>query len=339
MTVRIFLISSGLLLVLMYLSHPRKVDLSGVDGELRPYVDQFLCAAGERGWQLDLSELRMEFTDGYVTVDSQSFCGYAWNFRKEGPPFVQIARVCWDEYSVEEKEILVFHELGHALLQRPHTNKRLPSGSFASLMNSLHTVGVYDDFTMQKRSYYLDELFSATPPSLPDWARDREQVTVIMADTLELAGSGWEFRNEGEPIAGGEISQEAAASGNYALKIYVSPEEEAAASSYWRYIIRKPQVPEGTKLVLKAKIRTEEVTGPGVVMAMRGDNFRAGRSPLNITSENQLRITGTSDFTEYVIDWLDYFPEGVDALYIFLLLKEGSTGTVYFDDITLEQHF
>lgn len=338
MTARHYLFFCGLSLVMVFCTHRRTADLSGVDPELRPYVDQFLCAAEERGLSPDLNALTMEFTDGYVTVDNQSFCGYAWNFGQEGPPWIQIGRICWNEYTEEEREILVFHELGHALLQRFHHNQRLPSGSFASLMNSLHTVGVYDNFTLQKRSYYLDELF-AGEVTLPDWARKRQQVEVIMADTLELAGAGWEFRNEGGPADGGEISQEAAASGNYALKICLAPEKEGQPSSYWRYIIRKPQVSPGTKLVLKAKIRTEEVSGPGVVLAMRGDNFRAGRSPLNITSEGRFTIDGTSNFTEYAIDWLDYFPDGVDALYIFLLLKEGSTGTVYFDDITLEQHY
>jgi predicted SprT family Zn-dependent metalloprotease len=43
---------------------------------------------------------------------------------------------CWQSYNDINKEKLLFHELGHAVLNRPHNDYKLPDGDFKSMMCS-----------------------------------------------------------------------------------------------------------------------------------------------------------------------------------------------------------
>jgi len=55
---------------------------------------------------------------------------------------------------VFNKECLLFHELGHALLRRSHNEALLENGESASVMNELLPKSY-----LQNKEYYLDELF------------------------------------------------------------------------------------------------------------------------------------------------------------------------------------
>jgi hypothetical protein len=84
---------------------------------------------------------------------------------------------CWD--NPEQREALIFHELGHCVLGRSHNTETLPNGDPKSLMVS-GNIGVYspcnyaideeDCNFLHKRSYYIDELFNESTPA-PDWAK------------------------------------------------------------------------------------------------------------------------------------------------------------------------
>lgn len=69
------------------------------------------------------------------------------------------------------REAWVFHELGHAILQRSHSNLKLPNGDFKSIMIETddvnHVIFLYEMGT-EKRTYYIDELFNSGTPA-PDW--------------------------------------------------------------------------------------------------------------------------------------------------------------------------
>lgn len=71
------------------------------------------------------------------------------------------------------REAFVFHELGHAILQRSHSNLKLPNGDFKSLMIATgpegHVVDLYE-MGSERRTYYIDELFNSGTP-VPDWAK------------------------------------------------------------------------------------------------------------------------------------------------------------------------
>lgn len=76
--------------------------------------------------------------------------------------------------------------------------------------------------------------------------------------------------------------------------------------------------------------------GEGISIAM-GGNFGANKnyaSAFFTESRGKITITGTSDFTEYTIRF-DSFPANANSVYVLLFFLPGTTGTAYYDDVSL----
>ena len=96
-----------------------------------------------------------------------------------------------------------------------------------------------------------------------------------------------------------------------------------------------PTIPTGAKLTLKAKIKTVNLQGKGVSLAMIGyQSFRNDVKTVFSTSTEKTPITGTSEFKEYTAT-LDQYPGNIDYISIYLFYLPKTTGVAYFDDITL----
>ena len=138
--------------------------------ELDPFVALFLEEAEARGKNPNnslgelLNTLTIEFNDGL-----NDYCGYG-RFSLSGIPSVEISTrdICWRDRDQISREALIFHELGHAVLQRPHLDSTLPNGMLKSLMNTNRQFGLYESDS-KERTYYIDELFDINAP-VPDWA-------------------------------------------------------------------------------------------------------------------------------------------------------------------------
>ncbi len=146
----------------------------GIQLAFRTHVKNFYDEANLRDENPDniigqtIESLKMIFD---VDLDEQ-YCGYAYGFDNPfSDPFVVISTrpECWGERNEAERELLVFHELGHAILTRYHDNSQLPSGHKKSIMVSDNTLfTIYADNETDKRNYYLDELFDPNTPE-PEW--------------------------------------------------------------------------------------------------------------------------------------------------------------------------
>jgi hypothetical protein len=136
---------------------------------VRPYFDKFLREGAKRGISVASGNLVVELT-GPVQSGSQQVCASTWGevigLRQN---LIRIDTLClsW-AYGGAEREILVMHELGHALLQRLHRNDRFPSGDRASLMAEQWNIGEFYAADPAKETYYFDELFLPSTP-MPPW--------------------------------------------------------------------------------------------------------------------------------------------------------------------------
>ena len=72
---------------------------------------------------------------------------------------IKIDKEAWDEHDSDAvyKEALIFHEIGHCVLNRDHWDGVLDNGYAASIMNS-NLNGVLPRYS-EDRAYYMDELF------------------------------------------------------------------------------------------------------------------------------------------------------------------------------------
>jgi hypothetical protein len=146
-----------------------------IDEELLPYLETFLTEANNRGVEFDAENLILEFGTAVDEV-----CGECSNPGNGGQRKVTIVRssLCWLDAPSQNREALVFHELGHCLLKRGHRDDKLPNGAVSSIMYSEHndpySPCIYDlggDNSCDKtprRAYYIDELFDPSTP-VPDW--------------------------------------------------------------------------------------------------------------------------------------------------------------------------
>lgn len=104
------------------------------------------------------------FSAGHVPVnfgntENESFEGVCFSY-PDGTTEVIIKETWWNSASQSLKESLLFHELGHCVLNREHDNETHDSGNTTykgSLMNSvIVSSGQYNSH----RSGYLTELFT-----------------------------------------------------------------------------------------------------------------------------------------------------------------------------------
>jgi hypothetical protein len=151
-----------------------------VDKDLEVYVKSFIDEAKKRGIEIKAENLIMEFG-----VASSEICGQFTQAASNGQRTIVIRNEssCWKNAPNENREALVFHELGHGLLGRLHRDDLLLNGAVASIMNS-QSSGAYEpcgyDISgdnngsncnkTSRRSYYIDELFDAKT-AIPPWGK------------------------------------------------------------------------------------------------------------------------------------------------------------------------
>jgi hypothetical protein len=152
-----------------------------VPGEVEPYIQKFTAEARLRGKDIAINNLIVTFGP----TSSDDVCGACLPGSADPDGQVRIVLsnnpYCWQELTLEEREELVFHELGHCVLGRiAHRNDRLPNGDYASLMNArgtglyarcVYDIGSANDCDRRyRRQYYLDELFDENTPA-PAWGK------------------------------------------------------------------------------------------------------------------------------------------------------------------------
>jgi len=71
---------------------------------------------------------------------------------------IEIDQSFWNRASHLQREMVVFHELGHCILRRGHKEDRFQNGICKSIMRS--GLGACSDaYTPTNRSYFIEELF------------------------------------------------------------------------------------------------------------------------------------------------------------------------------------
>ncbi|GAB4407248.1 MAG: hypothetical protein OHK0039_09610 [Bacteroidia bacterium] len=154
------------------------------------------------------------------------------------------------------------------------------------------------------------------------------------------AGTGlpdyW-YYSEGDSLAAGAALWSGAAyEGTRCLKL--SRTTEDPMHEYWGQTFA--QVYRRNKaMVLRVFIKTEAVTGHGVALMLRGDDaFEArGEAEAFATTQGQILIAGTQDWTEYSLRLPDGFDGQIQSVSLYLVLLPEATGTVYFDQVSLTE--
>ena len=126
-----------------------------IDAALQSYFDNFQEEAALRGITVDYQAAQVE---GILTYLPNAIAGQC--VQTEGKPSqIRIDQTIWSRSSTSIKEFLVFHELGHCILDRSHDDTRNTDGTCASIMHS-GTTNCRNAYNATTRKAYLDELFA-----------------------------------------------------------------------------------------------------------------------------------------------------------------------------------
>jgi hypothetical protein len=92
----------------------------------------------------------------------------------------------------------------------------------------------------------------------------------------------------------------------------------------------------GGSATLRARVKTDLV-GQGVSLVIRGDDtlVPSGSAEAFISTQNRIAITGVQDWTEYSIT-MNWVPWGMKSITVYLVFLPETTGTVFFDAVSLE---
>ena len=156
-----------------------------VPANIQSYIDLFEQEAAARGLALDIDNLRVVFEGDLNDGTAAGLC----TFPQAGePPFIRLDTTSsnWQN-NLFSRETLVFHELGHCVLDiRGHRDRRLPNENYASLMRTSGEQVYGGLLTGFKRDYYLDELFDENAPA-PAWAENQPAFgSVTQADKTPI---------------------------------------------------------------------------------------------------------------------------------------------------------
>jgi hypothetical protein len=169
-----------------------------IDPAFTDYLQRFENEAGSRGRTFNLTStgLIMEFAT--LKDNTAGLTHY------ENPIRIEIDKTYWNAISGTAgadmmKEDLIFHELGHGLLNRKHLNTTLENGDWKSIMcggTKVNNRPWNINYKGIRRAYYVDELFNENTPA-PEFSSNQLVIdTTGFTPKLQLsfdseASSGW----------------------------------------------------------------------------------------------------------------------------------------------------
>lgn len=125
--------------------------------EILPLATSFEKEGAKRGISIDLKEKGIYIVLGQLQ-NAVGNCSYTPEglYRK-----IIIDEDYWAKATHQEREWVVFHELGHCYLERTHYDAT-DKGVCISMMNSGKNTRCVQAYNNQTRTYYINELFGAT---------------------------------------------------------------------------------------------------------------------------------------------------------------------------------
>lgn len=138
---------------------PTEINPSISNEELQPYFDAFIEAGEARGY--DYSWTKEELTAEISIIDENGVAGYCY-YDSANPNHIVIDAAFWESANSSLREFVVFHELGHCVLNRGHREDEFTDRSCVSIMAS-GTGDCLHNYQLSTKENYLDELFD---PSL-----------------------------------------------------------------------------------------------------------------------------------------------------------------------------
>jgi len=120
--------------------------------EFKPFLKSFELVGLKYGRFFPSFAVTINLVDDIGNSWASGMCYYS----DTGINEIRIRKAAWELMSDFDKEALIFHELGHCLLNRPHCAAETKKGTPFSIM---HPYVVEGELWEKYRSFYMKELF------------------------------------------------------------------------------------------------------------------------------------------------------------------------------------
>lgn len=128
-----------------------------IESELLTYFDSFELEAEARNLSIDIDNIDI---NGYVEdIEERGTLGQCKSY-SDGSHTVVFDENYWDRITDLQREYLVFHELGHCILDRAHDDTKDANGNCNSIMQSGANT-CKSIYSSENRTSLLDELFGS----------------------------------------------------------------------------------------------------------------------------------------------------------------------------------
>jgi len=299
--------------------------------DLRIYVDRFEAEAAKRGYDFDLSEVQAVYVDEIKMPNNVVWCGYGYpNYKGTGLRRVEISKSCqWQTMTDIERECFIFHEIGHAFLNRVHDATKLCDGAPLTVMNPV-PYNIYKENEEAKRDYYLSELFDKLTEVGKCIAYDKDWNSDPVFYSYTAQDNDWIFYSS----KGMYTSKK-----GDAISIY-SANQSATENGYWYKQFLSPNIPECAEVKLKITLNADNLSGKGAGIAIRDYDDPVGKMGaqdnqfLFLTTEADPVSGKITDLTQELV--IPCFTRKTNYLIVFIALRDGTSGEVSFTDIRLE---
>jgi len=134
---------------------PSPKSYPGVERALWPFFERFEQIGAAQGVPVDL--VKEQITGVIEDIEGERVAGQC-NFYSHSPNHVIIDSEFWSRVNDNLKELIIFHELGHCVLNRDHREGSLDNGFCLSIMRSGEQACL-DAYNTNTKDYYLEELF------------------------------------------------------------------------------------------------------------------------------------------------------------------------------------
>ena len=153
------------LIILLFIGCSEESPEIDVDPVFQEFVDEFVEIAATFGQDIDFSDTGLSIQFGDVeNPGSPGVC--------LGNHQIEIESDFWEDLSEFDRQGLIFHELGHCELDRPHRNDMLVNGEWASRMRGDPIPDGFNgviNYAGTRLDYYISEIFLGSEAPFPEW--------------------------------------------------------------------------------------------------------------------------------------------------------------------------
>lgn len=318
-----------------------------IDPAFASYIDVFVAEGATRGTEISTQGLEAYLVSDFSisTVRNQGFGGYGWSEHPfTGNPRIEIIENLWNNLTEYQRDKLVTHELGHALLNRGHRDGRLSFNGFGqrSIMCSL---SCYQRTFLPRsgplRSYYFDELFFFDTP-IPTFINKDSLKRVVLKDDFENGINDWEFVDirYGNVVPNYQVQLDTAKVDNDSKTLWIKSDKTHTEDASILVLKQFDLTDFGpcANLRATANFRTKNHTDGffeiGFSIQERAENGQLQRIFLD---QQKQYIRGVAP-TYYEDFQLEVFciPEEVETFAVSITYNSASVSNLYIDDVRVE---